>query len=139
MKSYGRIFGAVLALGLMCQAADARDKKPVRDTAASAQKLQATGLVVGAGATATYLTQACRHDHCHFSAKWFAATTVGCMVASPMLGAAIIGITEHRELLASEVFNAEANCLVPFIGGWISDAAFAAHPEWNRGTGRPTR
>ena len=74
-----------------------------------------------------------------FSWKWYGLTTVGCMALTPMLGAALVAHTEGRELRSSEVFMMGADCLVPFIGGWIAKAAFDANPHWDNGTGGPTR
>jgi hypothetical protein len=52
-------------------------------------------------------------------------TTVGCMALTPIAS----GIVVQRELTRREVHGMLANCIVPFIGGWLTDAYFDAHPE----------
>jgi hypothetical protein len=52
-------------------------------------------------------------------------TTVGCMALTPIVS----GIVVHRELTRREVHVMLADCVVPFIGGWIMNAYFDAHPE----------
>jgi len=101
---------------------------------------------VGAGMSAVYFTQTCRNGFRNCSRfgsarslKWFGLTTIGCMALTPIVGAAIVSATEHRELRSSEVFGMAADCVVPILGGLVMQSAFDAHPEWDRGTGLRTR
>ena len=61
------------------------------------------------------------------------------MALTPILGAALVGANEGRELKSSEVFIMGADCSVPIIGGLIMKSAFDANPQWDAGTGGPTR
>jgi hypothetical protein len=100
-------------------------------------------IVVGAGMAAVYWTQTCSHNfhHCarftsHRALKWWGITTIGCMALTPIVGGLLVSYNERRELRSNEVLGMAADCVVPIIGGWIMQAAFDAHPEWNAGTGR---
>jgi len=103
----------------------------------------AAQIVIGAGTFGAYLALTNRDNGKIFSGKfswkWYGLTTVGCMALTPMLGAALVGHYEGRELRSSEVFMMGADCLVPIVGGWIAKAAFDANPQWDNGTGGPTR
>jgi hypothetical protein len=100
-------------------------------------------LIVGGSMSAVYWTRICRHNfhHCaRFDSpralKWYGITTVGCMALSPIVAGLLVSANERRELRSSEVLGMAADCVFPFVGGWIMQAAFDAHPEWNAGTGR---
>jgi hypothetical protein len=100
-------------------------------------------LVVGLGMSAVYWTRICNHNfhHCaNFTSakalKWYGITTVGCMALSPILAGLLVSANERRELRSSEVLGMAADCVLPFIGGWIMQAAFDANPHWDAGTGR---
>jgi multisubunit Na+/H+ antiporter MnhB subunit len=105
----------------------------------------AAQLVIGAGTTGAYFALTRHHHHhhhhnkFHFSAKWYGLTTVGCMGLTPILGAALVGANEGRELKSSEVFIMIGDCAVPILGGWVMQSMFAANPQWDNGTGGPTR
>jgi len=102
----------------------------------------AAQLVVGAGTFGAYLALTRRHHHgskWHFSAKWYGLTTVGCMALTPILGAALVGANEGRELKSSEVFIMAGDCALPILGGLFWRAMFDANPQWDAGTGGPTR
>jgi hypothetical protein len=58
------------------------------------------------------------------------------MALTPIVGGLLVSYNEHREMRSSEVLGMAADCVVPIIGGWIMQAAFDAHPEWDAGTGR---
>ena len=105
---------------------------------------QAGQIIAGLGMTGAYFALTCHHGHCaHFtsatSLKWFGLTTVGCFALSPIIAGGLVSMNEHRELRSSEVFMMTADCVVPILGGLIMKAAFDAHPEWDAGTGRPSR
>lgn len=105
----------------------------------------AAQLVVGASMSGAYFALTCRNgfNNCErftsrTSLKWWGLTTVGCMAITPMVGAALVGYNEHRELKSSEVFMMLGDCVVPILGGLFWKAVFDAHPEWDAGTGGPT-
>ena len=61
-------------------------------------------------------------------------TTVGCMALAPIAGT----IAVQRELTLREAYVMTADCVIPFVGGWLMSQAFDAHPEWE-GKGRRAR
>jgi hypothetical protein len=133
---------ALAALGLFAQASTADAHLLGRRS----PSVKAAQLSVGLGMSAVYFTQTCRNGFRNCSRfgsarslKWYGLTTVGCMALTPIVGAALVSATEHRELRSSEVFMMAADCVVPILGGLIMQSAFDAHPEWDRGTGLPTR
>jgi hypothetical protein len=89
--------------------------------------LIAPSVAVGAGMTGAYY--AIRHEHgvAHRITPLgaFGLTTVGCMALTPLVS----GIVVQRELTRREVHVMLANCVVPFVGGWLMDAYFDAHPD----------
>ena len=100
-------------------------------------------LVVGLGMSAVYWTRICHHNfhHCaDFTSakalKWYSITTIGCMALSPIVAGLLVSANERRELRSSEVLGMAADCVLPFIGGWIMQAALDANPQWDAGTGR---
>ena len=103
-----------------------------------------TQIVAGGGMTAAYLLTTYHHGRFErftsaHSLKMFGLTTVGCFALTPIIGAGLVGYNEHRELRSSEVFMMVGDCVVPIIGGLLMKAAFDANPQWDAGTGRPTR
>jgi hypothetical protein len=99
-------------------------------------KVTASGIAVGAAATGTYFAIAPRH-HQHIRNGFtrtgaLGITTVGCMVLAPMIAAAVVDIAEHRELTSREALGLTGGCVVPFLGSLFWNAAFDAHPEWER-------
>lgn len=106
----------------------------------------AAQIVVGGGMAAVYWTQTCNSNFSNCSRfgsarslKWYGLTTVGCMALTPMLGAALVGHYEKRELRSSEVFMMTGDCLVPILGGLFWKAMFDANPHWDAGTGGPAK
>jgi hypothetical protein len=141
MKKLLLALGAALAaLGLFAQVSTADAHLLGRRS----PSVTAAQLAVGIASTATFwaLTHR-RHHHVHIGSrtfwKWYGLTSVGCMALTPMVGAALVGHNEHRELRSSEVFMMVGDCVVPILGGLFWQAMFDAHPEWDRGTGGPTR
>lgn len=103
-------------------------------------------IIAGGGMAAVMITQTCNSNlsHCtRFGSsrwlKWYGLTTVGCLALSPIIAGGLVSMNEHRELRSSEVFMMTADCAVPILGGLIMKAVFDAHPEWDAGTGRPSR
>lgn len=103
-------------------------------------RVVASGVAVGAASTAAYFAIAPRHHH-HLRYGFtrtgaMAATTVGCIAVAPIVAAAWVDATEHRELTSREALGLVGGCVVPVLGGVFWEAAFDAHPEWER---RPVR
>ncbi|HLH89840.1 MAG TPA: hypothetical protein VKX28_15415 [Xanthobacteraceae bacterium] len=89
-------------------------------------KLIAPGVAVGAATTGAYFALHNRSVANRMSAGGaMGLTTVGCMALTPMVSAAVV----QRELTRREVHEMLANCVIPFVGGWLIDAYFDAHPE----------
>ena len=133
---------AMAALGLFAQVSTADAHLLGRRS----PSVTAAQLTVGLGMSTIYFTQTCRHNFSNCarfgstrSLKWFGLTTVGCMGLTPILGAALVSHYERRELRSSEVFMMAGDCVVPILGGLFWQAMFDAHPEWDRGTGMPSR
>ena len=143
MRKYLIALGAAMAaLGLFAQVSTA-DAHLLGRRSPSVTVAQ---LGVGLGMSAVYFSQTCNRNFSNCSRfgsarslKWYGLTTVGCFALSPMVGAALVGHNEHRELRSSEVFMMLGDCVVPILGGLFWQAMFDAHPEWDRGTGGPTR
>jgi len=67
--------------------------------------------------------------------SWGAAygiTTFGCAVVYPMVATVMV----NRPLTPREAYDGIADCVVPFIGGWIVDASLP-HTAWIDGTPPP--
>jgi hypothetical protein len=89
-------------------------------------KLIAPGVAVGIGTTGAYFALRNRSLANRISEGGaFGLSTVGCMALTPLVS----GIVVQRELTRREVHVMLANCIVPFVGGWVMDAYFDAHPE----------
>jgi len=106
----------------------------VQGAQAGGSKLDATALTaveigVGAAATAGYFGLHHRHhalNHNINTTSAIALTTIGCMALSPIVGTIVV----NRQLTTHEVHAMTASCIIPIVGGWLVDAAYAAHPEW---------
>ena len=51
-------------------------------------------------------------------------TTVGCMALSPMIASIVVYNTQGRNLTHREAMGMGADCIVPFLGSLIVNAAF---------------
>ncbi|MFA6267881.1 MAG: hypothetical protein WC670_19460 [Pseudolabrys sp.] len=56
-----------------------------------------------------------------------AATTMGCAAISPMVGTVVL----NRPLTQREGHVLIGSCIVPIIGGYLVNAAYDAHPDWD--------
>lgn len=56
-------------------------------------------------------------------------TTVGCAALSPIVATAVV----RRPLTYREAHIMIADCVIPIVGGWLVNAAYDAHPEWDGG------
>jgi hypothetical protein len=89
-------------------------------------QLIAPGVAVGVATTGAYFALRNRSLANRMSVGGaIGITTVGCMALTPIVSAAVV----QRELTRREVHEMLANCVVPFVGGWLVDAYFDAHPE----------
>ena len=139
---FGLVVMALASCGLFAQTNNANafllgDRSP---------NVTAGQIIAGGGMTAAYFALNCNHNfsHCHrftssTSLKWWGLTTVGCFALSPIIAGGLVSANEHRELKSSEVFMMMGDCVVPILGGLFWKAMFDAHPEWDAGTGRPSR
>jgi hypothetical protein len=91
------------------------------------RRLVVSNIAVGAATTGAYFAIRNQGGGIHRFAKVSAwgLSTAGCMALSPIVG----GIVVQRELTRREVHAMLADCVVPFIGGWLMNAYFDAHPE----------
>jgi hypothetical protein len=135
---------AVAVLGMMSNGAEAAKRKPrvvvtpytwwnfwdVRDP-----KLRASNFVVGAGAAgASYaITRNYRTNGSGLpSGAAYVGTSIGCAAVSPIAGTLYVG----RQLSLREVWVSTSNCFLPFVGGWMANAYFDRHPEWDLAPGQ---
>jgi len=97
-------------------------------------RLKVVSIGVGAASTAAYFGINNWHWRWQNNAALsqggaIALTTVGCMALSPIVGTIVV----NRELTMREAHVMIASCVVPVIGGWLVEAAYDAHPEWEAG------
>lgn len=125
------IVAAVVAFALTAQSANADWLHQKGDP-----RVKAAEVGVGAAATAGFFAIN------KWNWKWdtantggmgvgtaMALTTVGCMAASPIVAT----ILTNRPLTYREAHVLAASCLIPIVGGWLVNAAYDAHPEWEPG------
>ena len=95
------------------------------------KRVVATGVVVGAAATASYFAL---ND---WRWEWnsgsqissggaLALTTVGCAALSPMVATAVV----NRPLTTREAHVLVGSCVVPVVGGLLVNAVWNANPHW---------
>lgn len=132
---------AVAALGMMSHGAEAAKKKKqvvvtpapwwqswgVRD-----QKLAGSNFVVGAAATGAYFATSNRYNGTLPSGAAYVGTSLGCAAVSPIVGTLVV----KRELSMREVWVSTSNCFIPVVGGWMANAYFDRHPEWDLPPGK---
>ena len=117
---------AIAAFAFTCQGADAHWRKHHVD-----KRITAVAIGVGAASTASYFAiNNWRLNGWNASGitsfgAW-AATTGGCMAVSPMVATLVVG----RTLTVREVHTLAGSCVIPIVGGWLVNAAYNAHPEW---------
>jgi hypothetical protein len=117
---------AIAALAFTCQGADAHWRKHHVD-----KRITAVAIGVGVASTATYLSinnwslNGWNASGITSFGAW-AATTGGCIAVSPMVATLVVG----RTLTVREVHVLTGSCVIPIVGGWLVNAAYNAHPEW---------
>ena len=91
-------------------------------------QLIAPGVAVGAGMTGAYFALRNRSLANRISEGGaFGLSTVGCMALTWIVSVVAVVRRELRRGVRWHVMM--ANCVVPFVGGWIMDAYFDAYPE----------
>jgi len=122
---------AATAVAFSCQSADAhwRHHRHHRPDA----RLAAVSIGVGAASTAAYFGINDWRWKWHNNgsgltslAAW-GATTVGCIAVAPIVATVVL----DRPLTQREAGVLAGSCIVPIIGGWLVNAAYDAHPEWD--------
>jgi hypothetical protein len=125
---FGTLTAALAAMALLCQGAEARDRRHKVDP-----RIRAVGVGVGAASTVGFLALNDWHWNRNspnssgfttFGA--YAAATAGCVVLSPMIATAVV----RRPLTFREAHVLVAGCIVPFIGPLLVNAAYDANPHW---------
>jgi hypothetical protein len=124
----------VAGLALLCQDAVAGSRRQHTDD----PRLKAASFGVGTASTVGYF--ALRDWHLNKSGRLHGlstagaatVTTMGCLALSPIVGTMMV----QRELTFREAYGLAADCVIPFIGAWLVNRAFDAHPEWEP---RPAR
>jgi hypothetical protein len=125
---------AFVALAFLLQGAKAADRHP---------GITAASIGVGAASTAGFFalqgwTLKGHHRSGALGSTGAAVvTTAGCLAVSPMVAT----VLTQRQLTYREAYGLFADCMIPFIGAWLVDKAFDAHPEWepDRAVARPAR
>jgi hypothetical protein len=104
-------------------------------------RISATSFAVGVGSTAGFF--ALRNWQLHNKGRLnglgvngaAVMTTAGCLALSPIVGTFMV----QRELTFREAYGLAADCVVPFVGAWLVNKAFDAHPEWEPKPARKKR
>ena len=136
MQRWAWVLAAVVAVQLFSQSADARQRRDYQTD----PRLQATSIGVGAATTIGFfaLRDWKLRGQGHVRANGIGpagaaiTTTMGCLALSPIVGTIMV----QRELTFREAYALTADCVVPFVGAWLVNKAFDAHPEWEP---RPAR
>ena len=125
-RKFALFAAAIAALAVTTQAADAGGRRHVDG------RVRAVEIGVGAASTAAYFAL---ND---WNWKWdsgrsgitaigaWGATTIGCAAVSPIVATVVL----DRPLSNREAGILIGSCVVPIIGGWLVNAAYNAHPEW---------
>jgi hypothetical protein len=128
-RRVGFSMAVVAALVLFCQSADAGARRHRHSD--DDMRLTAAGIGVGVGSTAAYFAlrdwrSHPRPFHGISQGGAFAISTLGCMGVSPIVATIVV----QRELTMREAYAMTADCVIPFVGSWLMNKAFDAHPEW---------
>jgi hypothetical protein len=96
------------------------------------ERLNAVSIGVGAASTAAFFAFNDWHWKWNSSRHGITAlgagvlTTVGCGALSPIVATAVI----NRPLTYREAHVLIADCIIPFIGGWLVNDAYNKHIFW---------
>lgn len=95
------------------------------------RRLAAVSVGVGAASTAGYFAindWRWKWDNgsgITHAAAW-GITTIGCAALSPMVATVVL----DRPLAQREGHVLIASCVLPFVGGWLVNMLYDAHPQW---------
>ena len=124
------IFAALIAaFAFTCQVADAHEHLR------KGKKLKAVAIGVGAASTAGYFAinkwkwDGWNNSSGMTSLGAWGVTAMGCAAISPMVATVVL----NRPLKFQEAHYLIASCVLPVVGGWLVNQAYAAHPEWEPG------
>ena len=133
----GTLTVTVAVLALLCQPADARNRRHKVD-----HRVTISGLGVGAATTVGYLALNDWRFGSHGRASTgftavgaYVASSAACVALSPMVATAVV----RRPLTYREAHTLAVGCVIPFVGPWLVNAAYDAHPEWARFDDPPRR
>jgi hypothetical protein len=127
-----------LTIGLVPQAARAQDNNSWNAfwawfSRGQDPRLTAVGLGVGIAGDVVSWDLTKRHGYPAVRSMTplgaYAATAGGCIIVYPMVATVVL----NRMLTPREAYTGMANCVIPFIGGWLVDAALP-HDAWTDGT-----
>lgn len=132
----------VLLIGLQPQSARAQDANANWNafwawlSHGQDPRLTGVGIAVGLGADGASWALTRKHGtpaHRYMSyGAAYGVTTLGCAVVYPMVATVVL----NRPLTPREAYDGIADCVVPFIGGWLVDA-WLPHTAWVDGTPPP--
>jgi len=134
-RSFLAALAVVVVIGLQPNAARAQDYNAFWTLFVGKEdpRLFTPGAVLGAASAATsyFLTQKHGNPGVQNMSGWaaYGVTTAGCVVLYPFLGTIVL----NRPLTPREAYVGMANCVVPFVGGWIVEAILP-HDAWTDGT-----
>jgi len=123
------VFAALIAaLALTCQSADAKWRKHHHTD----KRLVAVEVGVGAASTAAYFGinnwnwNGWNNSSGLTRLGAWGVTTIGCAALSPIVATAVV----NRPLTQREAGVLIGSCVLPIVGGWLVNAAYDAHPDW---------
>jgi hypothetical protein len=89
------------------------------------------GIGIGTGVASYFLTRKTGNPgHSQMTAgAAYGVTTAACAVAYPFVGTFLL----NRPLTPREMYIGVAECIVPFVGGWLVDT-YLPHDAWTDGT-----
>ena len=122
------IFAAVIAaFAFICQGADAKGRHHH-----VGKRIAAVAIGVGAASTAGYFAinnwrwNGWNNGSGLTRLGAWGITTIGCAAVSPIVATAVL----NRPLSFREAHILVGSCVIPIVGGWLVNAAYNAHPEW---------
>lgn len=133
MIRLGTVAAAIAAVMLLAQGAAAAGRRHHVDSRQKVDpRVDVVGLGVGVASTVGYFALTGWRLKGGTSttgltpAGALVATTAGCIVASPLVATAVV----RRPLTHREAHVLMVGCVIPFVGPWLVNAAYDAHPEW---------
>jgi hypothetical protein len=136
-RFYRLLAVAVMAVTLQSQAARAEDHNLFTFLFGHQDpRLTGTGIALGLGSDAASYALVHKHGfppHRIASPGFaFGLTSFGCAVVFPIIATLVV----NRPLTPREADSGIADCVIPFIGGWLVEAAWGGDP-WFEGKPAP--